>query len=145
MRRLEEREWTTNVGLSAVVLMLNTGFPHRCGYVRVPDDFNSYEKSYDELHAVNVHGGLTYAGEVMGKGNGFWFGFDAMHYNDAPDWEAGEKMCETDKERQLLNDLRDMESSMFNGCEVRTLEYMMEECESLAIQLVAMNIKGELV
>jgi hypothetical protein len=63
-----------------------------CGYVAVPPDHPWYEKPYDEINGVDVHGGLTYADHCHGNvchvpapgepDNVWWLGFDHAHAGD---------------------------------------------------------------
>lgn len=62
---------------------------HRCGYIKVPPGHPWYGKGYDEPE-VSVHGGLTFARSDVpcdkgGPDDGYWFGFDCAHCDDAPD------------------------------------------------------------
>src|SRR5258708_251769 len=79
-----EREWT-HAGLQWAVVQAQE-FSHRCGYVRVPPTHLAFGKNYDDLD-VSVHGGLTYGNlEPCAEhedGQGYWFGFDCAHYDDA--------------------------------------------------------------
>jgi hypothetical protein len=59
---------------------------HRCGYVRVPPTHPTHGKGYDDIE-VGVHGGLTFAQmepcTEHEDGQGWWFGFDCAHCDDA--------------------------------------------------------------
>lgn len=48
---------------------------YRCGYVECPEEL--YNEDFD------VHGGITYAGFLLGKS--FYIGFDCAHAGDSPD------------------------------------------------------------
>ncbi len=152
-----EKDWITKAGLRAVVLVVQfeAGFDrHRCGYVGVPKGHILFGKGYSEdvpeLKAAlerakegdvgkrgaisifaydgesaqpdivfDVHGGLTYADgrpEYPAPSDLWWFGFDAAHSGDA----------------QMSDHL----SMGLEWGEVRSLEYMERECESLATQIV---------
>src|SRR6516164_5088182 len=78
-----EREWP-HMGLLCAVVMAREG-GHRCGYVRVGPVHPDHGKKYDDVD-VDVHGGLTF-GEIEPcaheDGQGFWFGFDCAHCDDA--------------------------------------------------------------
>lgn len=150
-----EKDWITSSGLRAVVIML-TGrgeYNHRCGYVAVTADHPAYQKGYSEqldcikqeqvnecklgkkspiliLTAacisddenkkvrrsidilIDVHGGVTYSGGndeyPVPFNEGWWFGFDTGHYGDIP---------------------------AIGG---QSLEYCIDECESMASQLKGM-------
>ncbi len=68
---------------------------HWCGYVKVPNDSRLYKKHYytsseselgiskleEAINNIDIHGGLTYAGERKEDGN-WWFGFDCGHSGD---------------------------------------------------------------
>lgn len=138
-----EKDWTTDSGLRAIVLWVNDS--HRCGYVEVPKSHPFFGKSYnyhldktfwDKLpkvefkgspidlliaagdqrdgagprlsYFVNVHGGLTFAGELKDQ-SGWWFGFDCAHLDDR--------------------------TKYIDHGVMRSLEYVTDECESLARQL----------
>lgn len=149
MSYVVERDWITKAGLRAVCTM-NETMGHRCGYVAIPPSHPLYGKSYAEecdcltegskdvangpigkrghlpvfcasvtgkLNSpdifFDVHGSLTYSG---GSGEYpivasdlWWFGFDCGHHGDASKHSPGV---------------------------ARTQEYVVDECESLATQLV---------
>ena len=162
-----EKDWTTASGLRAVVIMVDLG--HRCGYVGIPNNhplfgvayneqtplikldpqrstekmgsiqiFCAAGKNLDDLNSpeyvFKVHGGLTYSGNGGDKHKGtypvesdlWWFGYDCGHAGDAP--APGSRMAQ-------------YRSSLFDGDVHRTLEYCINECESLATQLS--NVKEQ--
>lgn len=110
-----EKDWITKSGLRAVV-MTHDRMGHRCGYVGIAKDSPLAGKNYDNVD-VDVHGGLTF-----GKANPkypvesdlFWFGYDCAH---AGDLVPGLGYSDSEDEE-------------------RTLEYCIDECESLAKQLM---------
>jgi len=60
-----------------------------CGYIGLPFDHPWYGRSYDTIYDLNpeieVHGGLTYAGEQNDSEDDIWYwyvGFDCGHYAD---------------------------------------------------------------
>ncbi|WP_106460142.1 hypothetical protein [Anaerococcus sp. Marseille-P3915] len=56
-----------------------------CGYAVIPEDHPFYGEDYDEVEGyVDVHGGLTFSGELDGI-DGFLLGFDCNHYEDSPE------------------------------------------------------------
>ena len=56
-----------------------------CGYVVIPEDHPFYGEDYDEVEGyVDVHGGVTFSGELDGI-DGFLLGFDCNHYCDSPE------------------------------------------------------------
>lgn len=147
-----EKEWITKAGLKAIAAIVRTS--HRVGYVGVPKAHPLYGKEYqwhldkelwDKLennkepykgspidiliasgdrnentgpqlsYYFNVHGGITYAGggdNYPTDGDEWWFGFDCNHLGDA----------------QIKSDYPS------DGV-VRSLEYVIDECESLAEQI----------
>ena len=120
-----EKTWTTKAGLKASVILQEHwegGYSHRCGYVEIPADHPLSGLDYmdERVLGISVHGGVTYAdhrywrikGRRKTNGNEWWFGFDCAH--------AGDK------------------SHGLNTGTWRTLKYVMDECESLASQIMAM-------
>jgi hypothetical protein len=155
-----EKDWITYAGFRGVVI-IGHELGHRCGYVGVPHGHPLYGVAYHEgapcLQApegdeklgkrsvmtilaasvdglqptpemvFDVHGSLTFArgGDYPVQNTGlWWFGFDAGHAGDAPEISAI-----TDKAT------RDVYGSLARHGVVRTLEYMVKECESLALQI----------
>lgn len=106
---------------------------HLCGYVGVPEDHPDHGKHYDKVD-VNVHGGLTFAGDGVGHplfedrfasrddDNVWWLGFDCAHCFD---YKPGFPI-------ELRN--------MMRGEEYRDLEYTKEEVTGLAGQLFRLAI-----
>lgn len=105
-----EKQWTTKEGFAAGVLFIDNS--HRCGYVGVDKNHWSFGLSYDEMMIVSVHGGLTFCGDnsLLDEEKEFWwFGYDCAHSGDKTKYNS-------------------------DGV-VRTLEYCIEECESLSEQI----------
>jgi hypothetical protein len=141
-----EKEFESNK-LKCVVVMTSLG--HRCGYVGVGFDHPTYNKGYGEIeNLINVHGGLTYSATLEESANypipsnkTTWFGFDCGHYMDGKDLDKA-------KEYGLISDmdckyLKDLERRYTTDCEMRSLEYVENECISLARQL--QQIKGRAI
>jgi len=125
-----EANWVTGAGLRAAVVIHPSG--HRCGYVGVPDGNPNHGKDYDDIDA-EVHGGLTFAGgskDYPVENDGLWWlGYDCAHLYDArdPALMSGEY-----KELYDKGMLREFDE----GSIIRSLEYCINECESLAKQLL---------
>jgi hypothetical protein len=69
-------------GLRCVLRAGGLGIP--CGYVLAPAEFGSSNE-------LEVHGGVTWDGEMEELGPGRWIGFDAGHYGDSlPPFPGGE-------------------------------------------------------
>ena len=153
-----EKEWITAAGFKATVV-LSDG--HRCGYVGVPEGHPLHGVSYNE-HTPNVrpvgaaepfgkrgilslltadmehqrldiifdvHGSLTFSNTRKDGGALWWFGFDCAHSDDlpSPEWIA--------KQSAVMKGLY----SHRDG-EHRSLDYCVQECESLAQQIVERTI-----
>ena len=112
-------------GYRWMILANPLGF--RCGYMQVPEGHPWYGKSYDDLHDVDVHGGLTFS-EMVKEGNtlfpGYWIGFDCGHSMDAHDPACADH--ESDIEVFFLIN--------HGGGKIRTLEYVQAECCKLCDQ-----------
>lgn len=119
---MKEKEWTTQAGLKAQVVATPMG--HRCGYVLVPAEHPMFGKHYDDVE-VDVHGGLTYAEAE----DGLWcFGYDCAHWDDAKDPEIM-----SDEQKKVFMNWPD------TGGTIKTLDFCVAECESLAKQLGEMK------
>jgi hypothetical protein len=158
-----EKTWETKAGYQAVCIVIKD--MHRCGYVGVPKKHSLHGIEYNEAteslsaawkeildgkdegdnkrgpiitllaccygdspknwspdRIVNVHGGLTYSGgkdyPVENKDGLWWFGFDCGHSGDG-----------------TLNP-----NPMFDRhSPVRSEDYVITECESMATQLKALE------
>jgi hypothetical protein len=135
--------WFTESGYRAVVIFNETG--HRCGYVEIPRSHPCYEKEYSDID-VDVHGGLTfsaYSKEMpYDTPAGFWvLGFDCIHYGDAIDLEAYERYSNMGYIPKVQEDISHIFNAIFTDDEVRTLDFVVAECESLAAQLKEMESK----
>lgn len=160
---LVEKDWHYG-GFRCVVVMQPRG--HRCGYVGVPKGHPLYGAGYSEPLPIlsersewlkgqsigkrgvipllcrnikngispdiffDVHGGITFAG---GDGKHpvpsdlWWFGYDCAHSGDARDLTVCDPAT------------REMELKYPTGGVIRSLEYCMNECESLAAQIAALG------
>jgi hypothetical protein len=121
------KSWVTKAGLNAYVLLVNDG-SHHCGYVEVPGAISSYNftgyNGEGESVDIYVHGGVTFQ-EIPEWSNGkVVIGFDCAH--------AGDKMnCP----KKLIG--TGMEDSfMYRNGVWRDEEYCVNECESMAEQLI---------
>ena len=137
-----EKEWI-HCGLPCVVIMGHE-MGTRCGYVGVFLNHPFYGDEYQDHYDLEVHGGLTYSG-----GHGYpselshwitnprslaeievpfwWFGYDCAHLHDGRDMDIlmkySPKFAEIHSQFSHPNDV------------VRSLEYCIAECESLASEL----------
>ena len=87
-----------------------------------------------------VHGGITYA--AGGKNSHhpidtdlWWFGFDCGHYGDCPDYDLLEKTWGDNE--MVCHRLED--KGLYEEYEVRTLEYVQQECKNLVDQIIKLT------
>lgn len=135
-----ESLWMTQDRLRAVckLVMGPYGPSHRCGYVELPLGFPVITIDgaidYDTI-GVEVHGGLTYGGSLKGfpkttentlarslgfvEHSGLWVGFDCAHDGDAFITAPSTLRHHTGV--------------------VRDLDYVVDECERLAQQLMEIH------
>ena len=157
-----ERDWEHSE-FRCIVIATDMG--HRCGYVGVPKGYLLFSKTYsdfitDEMkdawkkvreepvgkrgiidlvcHDPNkprigflfaVHGGITFSdadGKYPIESELWWFGFDCGHIGDAKDESIMSEECKEIEQRY---------PSSFQEGVVRTLDYCVGECESLAKQI----------
>jgi hypothetical protein len=114
-----EKDWITKAGLRAVVLFNEHG-EFRCGYVGVEKDSGYYGIQYNDISEhLSVHGGVTFSGPLNGlPKNIWWIGYDCAHSGDR------------------IKNLRE------DGAVERSLEYCVDECESMARQLSYIPMKN---
>lgn len=126
-------------------LMVRNGLGALCGYVGVQPGHPWYGKDYDEVPAVEVHGGLTFsdfcqegaeddprichAPEPGRPAKVWWLGFDCAHFMDL----VPELLEFEGKRLKTLNDLQAYMER--DGNTYRTFEYVRQECASLAKQI----------
>ncbi len=115
-------------------MIVHNGMGYRCGYVKVLPGHPWYGKEESDIN-VEVHGGLTFAQADVpcdkgGEDNGWWVGFDCAHAWDTPD--------------PALPRQRGVNLPDFNCGEVRTQEYVLDECRSLCAQAAAVATVGSL-
>ena len=133
-----EKDWVTEAGLRAVVIMClngsgdNVSDRHRCGYVGVSNSFSTFGKEYDDelLDDIRVHGGLTYSAghdTYPVESDLWWFGFDCAHCGDIS--YTGIPAIDDDSPLDF-----DGSPAVF-----RSLEYCADWCESLANQLLELE------
>lgn len=125
-----EKYWTTKAGLSAMVVVTNHG--HRCGYVQVPKAYEGMDY-LDFEPFVECHGGCTFANTHEGF-EGWWLGFDCAHAWDSPDPE----LMEAEYRKRYE------EHPWASGGEIRSLEYCVEQCESMANDLLSPSTIDEM-
>jgi hypothetical protein len=107
-------------------IVTNNGSAHRCGYVRVEPGHPWYGKEWTEIDC-ECHGDVTFTEHdrpcALGeKDDGYWIGFDCMHFRDLPD--------------PLLSSDRGHRHVPFGDpfAAIRTQEYVEQNCRSLCEQ-----------
>lgn len=115
------KDWTTQAGLRAVILLVRGS--HHCGYVELPERLG--KPGYDEspIMELNVHGGVTYAGNLPEMDNKYVVGYDCAHYGDY--MKCPEELKGTDMEKLWS----------FDDGIWRDEEFCTNECEKLAQQI----------
>lgn len=124
-------------GFPCVVLFQKMG--HRCGYVGLPKENLYYKKDYEKINVL-CHGGLTYASEklpMQDDKDTWWIGFDCAHFFDRPDFNSARKYFADDKETMERIDRYEADCIRIGyGGEVRTQEYVENECRKIVDQLI---------
>lgn len=91
---------------------------HLCGYVKLPDNYSRDWVGYDEI-PVEIHGGVTFFGELSDVKDEIWIGFDCAHLGDLSPQDL----------------LTYKDGPLWKDDVYRDLEYVKKECISLAKQL----------
>ena len=109
-------EWLHEpTGLRCMILR-HQSMQHLCGYVKLPDGWTDIGESF------NVHGGVTFTGELQPEAEGYWIGFDCAHSGDLTPFMLGLGPC----------------SGTY-----RTIDYVKSECENLATGIKEeMDLRG---
>lgn len=107
-----------------LVVKFATDIGYRCGYVEAPKYLNGYHKDLEDLC---VHGGVTYLEKMNPSSylltDTWWVGFDCHHA-----WDG------------VLFPPKELER-FYQGKEVRSLDYCIEECKKLIDQLIELEAK----
>ena len=108
--------------------VVHNGNGYRCGYIRLPAGHPWHGAGYYDsiVEGVEVHGGLTFAEadkpcHKTGPDDAWWLGFDCAHSYDRQDPFLPREIAAFD----------------FPGAEVRSQEYVEEQCRSLCKQAAA--------
>lgn len=132
-----EKTWTTQAGYQATVKIMPQG--HRCGYVTLPDSHPCNGKDYNDL-AIQVHGDLTYGDFTYG--DGATFGFHCANCGDKPELNL---MSESFKQAYEKFGKPEyvcyLDPSYFPT--VKSLDFCIEQCESMAAQFKVMEVAGK--
>jgi len=140
MKTLVLDKWTTEAGLEAMAVLYSGGYIN--GYVEAPKEFYDEDWCSETIQLINVHGGVTYAGNnlsFMDKDK-WYFGFDTAHAFD------GRNYCMVlDKMYDMLNEveINDVKNQLFLEIEYydptekfKDEKYVKEQCENMAMQLM---------
>ena len=127
-----EKEWE-HCGLKCVAIAVPIG--HRCGYVGVDNNHPCFSRHSDDTGTnFDVHGGITYTGmpyEWERHDNIWWIGFDCAHSGDGKDFSIM-----NDENRKFYRGTS--YPAMLKFGEIRTLDFVVVECNKLAEQLADM-------
>lgn len=138
-------------GYDYLITFQDMGF--RCGYVALPPNHpvNKSETEYLSDIELEVHGGVTFFAENHLSSQFFgneacldkWVGFDAGHAWDISDLECAKKYFPDLRSIQMEHiENRSMNDRWGDGshCELRTKEYMEQECKDLIDQLIEKEV-----
>jgi len=150
MKTLVLRKWVTNENLEAVVVLLSEGYIN--GYVETPKEFYCKHWNNDIIQSIDVHGGITYAGNDLDfmSENKWYLGFDTAHALDARNpCMVLDKMYDLLDEDDIyrVKELMYLEIEFFDPNKTfRDENFVIEQCEELSKQLVklAEKIKDKL-
>lgn len=120
------------------------------GYVFIPKDHPSYGMDYNDLdESFDVHGGLTFSGELNNKKDGtvhFALGFDCAHFNDITPHLSDSEYFYPDAPFEIINSniLQRLLTSVleFSGAQhgvqktYKNMAFVKKECENLVDQLI---------
>lgn len=124
-------------GFLCVVLFQSMGF--RTGYVGIPKGHKCYGQHYDRID-VSCHCGLTYSSTSLINQNDediWWIGFDCGHCCDANDYaKAKEYFADNQPVMESLLRLEELNNIYDTGGEIRTFEYVKEQCKYIVEQLL---------
>ncbi len=138
----EELGELTHAGLLCRFLRHPLGFV--CGYVGVPRNHPFFGDEYHAHEELEVHGGLTFSGELFGR-ELWWFGFDCGHARDmlpdggALDWmltDDGPVVPAASVFKATVDALGAMHRGEIGGIR-RPLSFAQREAKLLAEQLAA--------
>lgn len=119
-------------GYPCVVLFMPLGY--RCGYVGIPEDIKINAEDID------CHCGITYQEYHLynqDDENTQWIGFDCGHCCDGFDTEAVKKYFADDSEvLTALERMKDFHQIVNSEHEVRTLEYVKDNCMKIVDQII---------
>lgn len=92
----------------------------------------------------DVHGGITFASggedsQYPVDSNLWWFGFDCAHYNDGKDYiTAKEYFKDNESVLNRIIQTEEVDNMYPTGGEIRTKEYVEQECKNLADQIIGL-------
>ena len=114
------------------------------GYVKIPDDHPLFGKDiYEEEVEIEVHGGLTYGGDLKDNGD-FWMGFDCAHSGDLVP-SLGKRL-----ESKLIGLPAGLPkkyykkfSSFLNEPIYRNMRFCIEECKKMVDQVLEIGVEKD--
>ena len=142
MKDLVEKFWLTEEGYPAAVRF--SGLGYRLGYVGIPPTHKLYKKDLRELENIKCHHGLDFSSTQFNdnerknyptkdpKYDDYWFlGFCADHCWDAQDVD-GYKRLYGEEPFEVIS---------YEYQIIRTLDFMVDSCNSISKQLEELNTK----
>lgn len=149
MKEKTLKEWKTKSGLIAKAVLFSEGYIN--GYVKAP----RYLKGTrcHNLQNIDVHGGVTFAGRLQNineDNEGWWIGFDTAHIGDGKNFDLVKKEIFDQEENPDMSEYYNTNDIFGNSSldesteKFRDLDYVVNECEKLAKQLVEYNEDKEL-
>lgn len=124
-------------GFPYVVLFMPGSY--RCGYVGIPKANRFYGKSTDDLGFVECHGGITYSEpSIYGceETDTWWIGFDCAHCFDGYDVETAKQYFGDNPDwARIFEPMEEFYKEMNKDFEIRTLEYVKNECQNIIDQI----------
>jgi hypothetical protein len=130
------KTFTTKVGLDAELRLTTGGFIN--GYVKLPKHLEGEKTSYDDFYDIEVHGGVTYVGDLR-EDEGTWVGFDTAHCGDGKNFDLVREVFGEELDAEELDYISYKEELEYefsdNNDIFRDEEYVTKECEKLAEQL----------
>lgn len=114
---------------------------HLCGYIKIPEDHQFYNKDYDDI-PLNAYCGLTYS--QMEK-DGYWVGFDCMHAFDIiPSIARKRKFdplwIELTKEMNAVKSKMRIKDSC--ATTYKNINFVEMQCRALADQLIEAQLEN---
>jgi len=113
---------------------------HFCGYLEIPEGHPWHGQPSSQI-SCDVHGGITWTD--FNESKEFWIGFDCGHSNDLiPSMDYNRKtipeLIQIQKEfEERIKQFKNTPCSWLFESSYKNLNYVIEECKSVAVQAKA--------